>query len=69
MHLRSKQYTRKRLLIHPAAFNLGLILRQVLGAGTPRQVAALPRGCLRKLFRAYSALLGGAGGQRTGLEA
>lgn len=31
----------KRLLIHVGAFNLSLVLRQKLGAGTPRGLAAL----------------------------
>jgi len=35
-HLRGHQNILKRLLIHVAAFNLSLILRQEAGAGTPR---------------------------------
>ena len=35
-HLRGHQNILKRLLIHVAAFNLSLILRQQLGVGTPR---------------------------------
>jgi hypothetical protein len=35
-HLRGHQNILKRLLIHVAAFNLSLILRQEVGAGTPR---------------------------------
>ena len=31
----------KRYLVHVAAFNLGLVMRQMLGAGTPRGLAAL----------------------------
>ncbi len=30
----------KRYLVHVAAFNLGLVMRQMLGAGTPRGFAA-----------------------------
>jgi transposase len=36
-HLRGHQNILKRQLIHVGAFNLSLILRQLLGAGTPRE--------------------------------
>src|SRR6266478_7039910 len=36
-HLRGRDNILKRQLVHVGAFNLSLILRQVLGAGTPRQ--------------------------------
>jgi transposase len=36
-HLRGHENILKRQLVHVAAFNFSLILRQVLGAGTPRQ--------------------------------
>ncbi len=36
-HLRGHQNILKRQLIHVGAFNLSLILRQALGAGTPRE--------------------------------
>jgi transposase len=39
----------KRYLLHVAAFNLGLVMRQMLGAGTPRGLGAL-RAVLRLLF-------------------
>src|SRR5712691_1731410 len=35
-HLRRHQNILKRLLIHAGAFNLGLLMRQVFGRGTPR---------------------------------
>jgi hypothetical protein len=41
VHLRGKDNLAKRLLIHAAAFNLSLILRQLLGVGTARQAAEL----------------------------
>jgi len=41
VHLRSKNNIAKRALIHAAAFNLSLILRQMLGVGTARQAADL----------------------------
>ena len=35
-HLRGHTNILKRLLIHAGAFNLGLIMRQLIGLGTPR---------------------------------
>jgi transposase len=35
-HLRGHTHILKRLLIHASAFNLGLIMRQLIGIGTPR---------------------------------
>ena len=36
-HLRGHTNILKRLLIHAGGFNLGLLLRALLGAGTPRE--------------------------------
>ena len=36
-HLRKHEDILKRQLIHIGAFNLSLVLRQMLGAGTPRE--------------------------------
>lgn len=41
IYLRGHDNIRKRLLLHVAAFNLGLVLRQKLGVGTPRGLRAL----------------------------
>jgi transposase len=41
VHLRGKDNIAKRALIHAAAFNLSLILRQVIGVGTARRAADL----------------------------
>ncbi len=41
VHLRRKDNIAKRVLLHAAAFNLSLILRQMLGVGTARQAADL----------------------------
>src|SRR5512138_476753 len=41
VHLRGKNNIAKRALIHAAAFNLSLILRQMLGVGSARQAADL----------------------------
>ena len=39
-HLRGRENVQKRYLIHVAGFNLGLVMRLVLGAGTPKEFAA-----------------------------
>jgi transposase len=39
-HLRGRENVQKRYLVHVAGYNLGLILRALLGAGTPRELAA-----------------------------
>jgi transposase len=36
VHLRGHTNIRKRLLIHTAGFNLGLLMRRLIGVGTPR---------------------------------
>lgn len=41
-HLRGHQNILKRLLVHAGGFNLGLVMRQLLGAGTPRGLQARP---------------------------
>jgi transposase len=53
----------KRYLVHVAGFNLGLLMRALLGAGTPRGLAALAArlwALLRALAAAIDALLGSA---------
>ena len=35
-HLRGRDNIKKRLLVHASAFNLSLVLRSVIGKGTPR---------------------------------
>jgi len=37
-HLRGRENTLKRLLIHVGTFNLSLIFRGMLGTGTPREL-------------------------------
>ena len=46
VHLRGHENIRKRLLIHAAGFNLGLLMRARFGYGTPRSLQGL-----RRLFR------------------
>lgn len=40
VRLRGEENVRKRYLIQAAAYNLSLVMRQVMGAGTPRQAVA-----------------------------
>lgn len=60
VHLRGQDNIRKRVVIHVAGFNLGLVLRRWLGAGTPRELAAilsgLPSAILAFLGRCCAAL-------------
>lgn len=51
-HLRGHENILKRLLVHVAGFNLGLLMRSMLGRGTPKELAAALR-------RALSLALGG----------
>ena len=53
LHLRRHPNILKRLLVHAAAFNLGLVMRQLLGRGTPRGL----QGCRLDLFLALLRLL------------
>jgi transposase len=39
-YLRGRQNVQKRYLVHVAGFNLGLVMRALLGAGTPKELAA-----------------------------
>jgi transposase len=41
VHLRGRANIRKRLLIHAGGFNLGLLLHQLIGVGTPRGLQGL----------------------------
>ncbi len=39
-HLRGRENVQKRYLVHVAGFNLGLVMRALFGAGTPKELAA-----------------------------
>jgi len=52
VHLRGHENVAKRYLVHVAAFNLGLLMRRVLGVGTPRELA-------NRIAKAPAGLLGG----------
>jgi transposase len=53
VHLRRHPNILKRLLVHVAAFNLGLVMRQLLGRGTPRGL----QGCGLDVYLALLRLL------------
>lgn len=56
-HLKHRDNILKRLLIHVSAFNLSLILRKTVGAGTPRALNDRIKHALRELFYALSVLV------------
>ena len=39
--LRGRQNVHKRYLVHVAGYNLGILMRALLGAGTPKEMAAI----------------------------
>lgn len=49
-HLRGRENILKRQLIHGGAFNLSLILRKLLGAGTPRELRNRFASLILRLF-------------------
>ena len=56
-HLRGRANILKRQLIHVCAFNLSLIFRQILGAGTPRELTKKGREALAAFIWLQIALL------------
>ncbi len=55
--LRGRENLRKRYLIHVAGYNLGLIMRLLVGAGTPREFVARASAHLLILMTANGAVL------------
>ena len=55
-HLKGHRKILKRLLIHVAGFNLGLMLRTLFGFGTARSLQDMPAALLRARFGVFSAL-------------
>ena len=57
-HLRGHENIRKRMLVHAAGFNLGLLMRSRFGYGTPRSLQGRSASTLRTggLRVAFSAL-------------
>ena len=54
-HLRGHENILKRLLIHVAGFNLGILMRDLIGSGTPKELAAT-RAALQRLLVAIFGL-------------
>ena len=54
-HLKGHEKILKRLLIHVAGFNLGLMLRRLFGFGTARSLQDRPAGVLRAVLCLVSA--------------
>ena len=61
VHLRGRDNILKRYLVHVAGFNLSLVMREVLGFGTPRglagRLAALPARMCELFAGIWSALV------------
>jgi hypothetical protein len=55
--LRGCENLRKRYLVHVAGYNLGLIMRLLVGAGTPREFLARVSGCLLLLTTPKTAVI------------
>ena len=55
-HLRGRENILKRLLLHAGAFNLGRLLRHLVGLGTPRGLQGRTGLVLRALLSLYRAL-------------
>jgi len=49
-HLRGRQNVHKRYLLHVAGHNLSLLMRQLVGAGTPREAVARAKGVILVLI-------------------
>ena len=50
VHLRGHTNIRKRLLIHAGGFNLGLVMRHLIGIGTPRGLQGRVAAVVATLF-------------------
>jgi len=57
-HLRKHGNILKRLLVHVAGFNLGILMRKLIGKGTPKEYAGL-KAAVRAAFSCLVALLQG----------
>jgi hypothetical protein len=55
--LRGRENLKKRYLVHVAGYNLGLVMRLLVGAGTPRELVAGAVAHLLALATADGAML------------
>jgi transposase len=60
VHLRGRENILKRYLVHVAAFNLSLVMRVMLGVGTPRGLARRAAALVDALIALCASLLGHA---------
>ena len=67
-HLRGHENILKRLLVHSGALNLGLLMRQALGVGTPRGLQSRFRAVLSLLASIWRRLTPGNGGASPHVE-
>jgi transposase len=58
-HLRGRENILKRQLVHVGAFNLSLILRELLGAGTPRELKNRAGQVFSRFLRSLSCWMAG----------
>ena len=56
VHLRGSDNVLKRVLVHAAAFNIGLLLRKLSGWGKPRAASGSGKRCLQLLGRLFGFL-------------
>src|SRR6266702_4701494 len=57
VHLRGRENILKRVLIHVGGFNLSLVMRQLLGKGTPRGLQGLSADYLLILLRVWISMM------------
>lgn len=63
VHLRGRENILKRVLIHIGAFNLSLLMRQMLGKGTPRGWQGFSADAVLMFLRLWIVLLAHYGEQ------
>jgi len=56
VHLRGRENILKRLVVHAGAANLGLLMRKMFGAGTPKSLQARIGGAFSAVIRVNGAL-------------
>ena len=66
LHLQGRKNILKRLLVHGAAFNLSLILRQIMGVGKPRRLQGLSLQAFMLFARIFSWLWATSGALEPG---
>ncbi len=67
--LRGRENVHKRYLLHVAGHNLSLLMRQLIGAGTPREAVAGGYGGIFVLLTPTGAMLVARGGSQSGQSA